>query len=80
MVQSHKRLMLLGTVGLTEAGVARRPIPAPLVAWDFASRRRLHPATPWGGLAVIAQGPVRDWLAKTDAWMAFASWATGMLS
>jgi hypothetical protein len=28
---------------------------------------------------MIAQGPVRDLVAKTDAWLAFAKWATELL-
>jgi hypothetical protein len=94
--QTHKRLMLIGMIALTEAAVARWPIAAiaaspavgfwttcafliPLAGWDFATRKALHPATLFGGMAMIAQGPVRDLVAKADAWLAFAKWATGLL-
>jgi hypothetical protein len=94
--QTHKRLMLLGTVALAEAGIARFPVafiansPAagfwltclyvvPIALWDLATRRRLHPATVWGGLMMVLQGPVRDAIATTAPWLAFAKWATGLL-
>ena len=81
--QSHKRYMLLATISLIEAGVARWPfafiradssIPfvsgldlavdlflVPMVIWDVASRRRVHPVTLWGGLTVILVHPIRMW-------------------
>jgi hypothetical protein len=94
--QTHKRLMLLGTIAIAEGSVSRIPIDAissspqavfwltaafviPMVAWDFASRRRIHPATLWGGLMMALQGPVRDFVATTGPWLAFATWATGLL-
>lgn len=52
----------------------------PLVAWDLATRRRLHPATLWGGLLVIASGPLRFAIALTDAWLEFASAAVALVS
>jgi hypothetical protein len=95
--QSHKRLMLLATVAIAEAGVARWPFPPydsnpaaavwticlfliPLAAWDFYSRRRLHPATIAGAVLLLTQGPLRMWLSHTDAWMHFARWSTGLLA
>jgi hypothetical protein len=51
----------------------------PMVIWDLAFRRRLHPVTLWGGLALIAMQLLRFPLAGTSAWMAFASWAVGLL-
>jgi len=99
--QSHKRLMLLGSISLLEAAVARWPIDGllapsfvplfsgaelltdlfllPLVLWDLYSRGRLHPATLWGGLALIAAQPLRILLSQTEGWLAFARWATGLL-
>jgi hypothetical protein len=52
----------------------------PMVAWDLISRGCLHPVTLWGGLALIASQPVRFWLSGTDAWLAFARWAVGLVS
>ena len=62
--QAHKRLMLIGSITILTAAIARWPFvlgggpPAffgitdlflvPLVVWDFSTRRRLHPATPLG--------------------------------
>jgi hypothetical protein len=45
-----------------------------LVAWDWITLRRLHPATLWGGLVVVASGPLRLAVAFTDGWLAFAEW------
>jgi hypothetical protein len=50
-----------------------------LGAWDLATRRRLHPVTLWGGLALVLSQPLRLVLSGTDAWMAFARWAVGLL-
>jgi hypothetical protein len=94
--QSHKRLMLLASVNLLAAGIARWPfavmVAGPpmyfgladlfivaLVAWDLASRGRVHPVTLWGGLAIVVSQPLRLVLMGTDAWLAFARWAVGLL-
>jgi len=95
--QTHKRLMLLAAIVVTEAGFARwqfepylsSPNAAfwtmcafvlPMIGWDLYARGRLHPATLWGGLALVSSGPIRDWLSHTEAWMAFARWSTGLLA
>jgi hypothetical protein len=52
----------------------------PMVAWDVVSRRRLHPVTLWGGLAIIVCFRLRLPLAGTDTWLSFATWATGLVS
>ncbi len=99
--QSHKRYMLLASIAMVEAAVARwpfafmvqpSPVPgmgmfelttclfvAPLVAWDLATRGRLHAVTLWGGLALVAAFLLRMPLAATDAWQGFARWAVGLL-
>jgi len=94
--QSHKRLMLLASVNLLAAGIARWPFAVmaagppmyfgltdlfivALVAWDLASRGRVHPVTLWGGLAIVVSQPLRLVLSGTDAWLAFARWAVGLL-
>jgi uncharacterized membrane protein YozB (DUF420 family) len=99
--QSHKRYMLLASIAMIEAAVARwpfgfmaqpSPVPGlstfalvtclflvPLVAWDLASRGRLHPVTLWGGLALIATLLLRLPLASTEAWQGFARWAVGLV-
>jgi hypothetical protein len=47
-----------------------------LVVWDLRTRRRLHPVTRWGGLALIVSQPARLALSGTAAWLAFAGWLT----
>jgi hypothetical protein len=93
--QSHKRLMLIASISILTAAIARWPFeimkagpPAflgitdlflvPIVAWDLATRRRVHPATLWAGLALLLSQPLRLWVSGTDAWMTFARWATGL--
>jgi hypothetical protein len=93
--QSHKRLMLLATISIITAAVARWPGVAPLgplaffgftdlfiaalAAWDWRTRGRLHAATLWGGLAIILSQPLRLMISGTEPWLAFARWATGLL-
>jgi Na+-translocating ferredoxin:NAD+ oxidoreductase RnfD subunit len=67
--QRHKRLMLLATIALADAGIARVTffhglLPQwmsatalfliPLVVWDLATLRRLHRTTILGGSVVAA--------------------------
>jgi len=94
-LQAHKRLMLLATMMLTGAAVARLPLVSnwgplgyfgvtdllliPLVIWDLRTRGRLHPVTLWGGLLILALEPVQLMISGTAGWLAFARWATGLL-
>src|SRR5512139_1986921 len=89
-VQAHKRLMIIGSIAVMDAAVARWPgigatsnpvatfflltdlFLVPLVIWDFRTRGRLHPATLWGGLLVVASQPFRLWFMNTDTWFALA--------
>jgi hypothetical protein len=82
----HKRLMLIATLELVTAGVARIPgagsMPlfflltdvglVAILAYDVITRRRPHPATVWGGLFLIATQFVRTTAGATPAWIAFA--------
>jgi uncharacterized membrane protein YozB (DUF420 family) len=93
--QSHKRWMMLASIGLVTAAIARWPgvlelgPPAffgltdlfivALGVWDYRSRGRLHAVTLWGGLLFIVSQPLRLLVSGTDAWLAFARWATGLL-
>jgi uncharacterized membrane protein YjjP (DUF1212 family) len=43
---------------------------------DFATRGRIHPATIWGGLVIVASQPLRLMISGTPTWMAFAGWLT----
>ena len=89
---THKRLMTLATIALMSAPIARIPgvlragppgffgltdlfIVAMLV-YDLATRRKVHPATIWGGLVIVASQPLRLMISGTPAWLAFASWLT----
>jgi hypothetical protein len=87
--ETHKRLMLLATLSLLDAAVARWPIPgidAPLayysitdafiaaaMLYDFASRRSVSPVYLWGGLAIVAEQWARDALGATAVWQSVAA-------
>lgn len=86
--ESHKRLMLLAYVSILTAAVARWPGVLPLgplafygftflflaaaVAYDLATRRRVHAAYFWGGALLVLSVPMRLALSGTAAWLAFA--------
>ena len=52
----------------------------PMIAWDFTSRRWIHPATAVGLVVLAAEGPVRDAISHTSWWLAFAKWATSFVA
>jgi FtsH-binding integral membrane protein len=87
---THKRLMLLATISILTAAIARLlvqlnvvSIPAfflatdvfvlAVILYDFATRGRIHPATLWGALAVVAFKPLLFAVSGTSAWLAFAN-------
>jgi hypothetical protein len=91
---THKRLMLLATISLLAAPIARLPFgvleagpPAffgltdlllvPMLVYDLVTRGRIHPATGWGALVIVASQPLRLLLGGSGAWLAFAGWLTG---
>ena len=90
--QIHKRLLLLATISLLTAAVARLPHVGPAgplaffgltdlfivvcLAYDLVVRGRIHPAFIWGGLLIVLSQPLRLLIAGTDAWLAFATWLT----
>ncbi len=93
--ETHKRLMLLATVSILAAPIARMhflPLPSiPPVFFgltdlfiiaslihDRMSLGRIHPATAWGGLLVVASQPLRLMLSGTAAWLTVARWLTGL--
>ena len=51
----------------------------PMVVWDLCILRRIHPATLWGGLAILVSLPLRFWLSETPAWLTAADWLIGLL-
>jgi hypothetical protein len=89
-VDYHKRLVLIATLELVTAAIARWPGIAPLgppaffactdlflvalVLYDLKSRGRIHPATLWGGLFLIASQPLRLVIGFSAPWAAFAAW------
>jgi uncharacterized membrane protein YozB (DUF420 family) len=90
--EAHKRLMLLATIAIFGAAVARLPLPFPPippvffaisdmfilagVIYDVRTRGRVHPAYVWGGLLILVSQPLQLILSGTDAWLAFARWLT----
>jgi hypothetical protein len=93
--QSHKRLMLLATLNLLPAAIARWPMLSTLgplayfgitdlfiialAIWDIRSRGRIHPVTLWGGLIMIISQPLRLFVSGTTAWISFSEWATSFV-
>ncbi len=88
----HKRFMILSTVALLPAAVARIPLGfiehggppvffalcdlfvVALALYDFATLRRVHPATLWAGGMIIAAQPICLIVGGTPMWAAFAHW------
>jgi uncharacterized membrane protein YozB (DUF420 family) len=93
--QHHKRLMLLATISITTAAIARWPGVLPLgplaffgitdlfivalALWDRRSLGRVHAATLWGGLALVLSQALRLAVSGSEPWLGFARWATGLL-
>lgn len=90
---SHKRLILLATMVVAEAGISRWPwvdkIPRGvttvtysflflLVAYDLYSRKKIHPATLWGGLFLVLYEETISLIGHSSAWHAVAAWILGM--
>ncbi|HEX6105122.1 MAG TPA: hypothetical protein VFZ26_06020 [Gemmatimonadales bacterium] len=62
---------LIGVFGLADLFIVA------CAGYDVVTRGRGHPATLWGGLAIVVSQPLRLALSGTAAWMAFAGWLTG---
>ena len=93
--QTHKRLILLASITLLVAAVARWPVIrntgllaffavadlflVPLLVWDFLSRGRVHAVTLVGGLTLLTSQALRLAISGTAAWLTFATWATGLV-
>lgn len=91
--QAHKRLMLLATVTLIVAAIARLPIPfagtppgffaiADLfilagAIHDWRAHGRVHPVYVWAGSLLIIMQPLQLVFMGTGTWLAFAKWLTG---
>ncbi|MCU1297023.1 MAG: hypothetical protein JWO91_1301 [Acidobacteriaceae bacterium] len=85
----HKRLILVATIALTIAAVARWHIVHHniltaallsnifllfMVVYDLWSTHKIHRATLWAGAFLIFVQQVRIPIGKTAAWHQFASW------
>jgi predicted membrane protein len=46
------------------------------IAYDLTTLRRVHPATVWGGLAIVISQPLRLAISGTGLWLGFARWLT----
>ena len=46
------------------------------IGYDLATLRRVHPATLWGGLAIVISQPLRLAISGTGLWLGFARWLT----
>lgn len=91
---AHKRLILVATVSLMIAAIARWPLfehRSPiraalisyvflllLVAYDLWSTRTVQRATIWACTFLIFVQQIRMPIGKTAAWQAFASWAQAL--
>jgi FtsH-binding integral membrane protein len=90
---THKRLILIATIGLSIAAIARWPMfhrtPGRgalisyifllmLVAYDLWSTHKIHRATLWAGAFVIFVQQIRLPLGHTSAWHTFASWVQAL--
>jgi hypothetical protein len=91
--ETHKRLMLLATICMLDAAIARMPgfldlgppaffaVQDLLVlagpVYDYISRRRIHPAYIWGGLLIILSQPIRLVVSMTPLWLTFGDWIKG---
>jgi hypothetical protein len=89
---AHKRLMLLATLEIVTAAVARLPFVEDwgpvgffgvidlfviaIVAYDMATLKRAHTATIWGGLFFVFSQPLRLAIGGSSLWLSFATWLT----
>jgi hypothetical protein len=91
--EAHKRLMLLAYIAIMLAPLGRLPGVFELgpfallaldyllllvaIAYDLATRRRVHRVYVWGGALLVVCGPGRLLLSGTEAWRAMAGWLAG---
>jgi hypothetical protein len=84
----HKRLMCLGMVALLSAPFGRLAelplllqhvigpglVVVALIAWDWHTRRNLHPVTRWLGPAVLLWELLPNLYMESEAWLRIARW------
>jgi hypothetical protein len=86
---THKRLMLLAMISLMPPAISRWPIAVtrpwviPVVVlllvavtllYDLRTPRRFHPASLWGGVALVVSLPLRFIASQSSGWHHIASW------
>lgn len=90
--QAHKRLMLLATITIVIAAVARLPLPFAgtppgffaisdlfilvCVIHDWRVHGCVHPVYAWVGSLLVILQPLQLVFMGTGAWLAFATWLT----
>jgi hypothetical protein len=90
--ESHKRLMVLATIVIVGAAVARLPLPfagtppgffaitdlfiLACVIYDWRTHGRVHPVFVWAGSLLVILQPLQLLAMGTRPWLAFASWLT----
>ena len=89
----HKRLMMLATISILAAAIARLPFAimqagppvffgltdvfvVACVLYDLVTLKRIHRATAFAGLFIVASQPLRLMLGGTQVWLTFAAWLT----
>jgi hypothetical protein len=84
--QVHKRLIVLATIAILGPALGRIPIVGTvttpiivalvlsLAAYDLFSQSRVHPATTWGGLGLVASGFSQVPIGATTVWLSAARW------
>jgi hypothetical protein len=90
--QAHKRLILLATITIVIAAVARLPLPFAgtppgffalsdlfilvCVIHDWRAHGRVHPVYAWVGSLLVILQPLQLVFMGTGTWLAFATWLT----
>lgn len=86
----HKRWVILGSLGLIGAAIGRIPeisafslyiflgLIASVAAYDFASRRTLHPATVMGASVLLLLGLSEERIGSTALWLRAAHYVLGV--
>ena len=90
--EAHKRLIILATIVIVGAAVARLPIPfagtppgffamsdlfiLACVIYDWRAHGRVHPVFVWVGSLLVIFQPLQLLIMGTGPWLAFASWLT----
>jgi hypothetical protein len=67
---------VIGTLGPPAFFAATDLFLAAIVIYDFTTRGRIHPATLWGGLFLIASQPLRLAIGFSAPWASWVGWLT----